>query len=146
MTNIDPTVGINFKYSAANLGTAAVAATGTATVRGGSADLATYLGAGVAFCFNTLSGSGTATPVVYESDDGLTFTATAAADLTRSVSTVAGIGSATFSGSNDTTAQVIGYIGSKRYIAAGLQVSGTPAVTCSAHIFARGRGIESSTF
>lgn len=146
MSNLDVTRDINFKYGAANLGTAAVAVTGTATVRGGSADLATYQGAGVVFCFSTLTGSGTATPVVYESDDGLTFTATAAADLTRSVSTVAGIGSATMSGSNDTTAQVIGYTGSKRYIAPGLQVSGTPAVTVSAHVVATGRGVSTTGF
>lgn len=84
----------------------------TATATGSGVDLQGYEGAVVVFTAGVLT-DGTHTPKLQESHDNSTFTDVAAGDQ---IGTLANLAS--------NTDQVVGYIGSKRYLRAVITVSG----------------------
>jgi hypothetical protein len=92
----------------------ALRTTGTAT--GSPADLQGYNGA-VAEVTAGAWTDGTHTPSLFESADGTTYAAVAAADLQGAFAAIAGT-------AQQNAIQRVGYIGSKRYIK-GMLVSGT---------------------
>lgn len=97
-------------------------ATRTADADGTGVDLAGYESATMLFEFgdsgDTLSGTVKVAGVAYESDDNSTFTAVAAADLIGSLPLVD-------APTEDTQIYAVGYRGTKRYLRAGLDFTGT---------------------
>jgi hypothetical protein len=84
----------------------------TSTVAPGGVDLQGYEGAEAVIFPGTYT-DGTHTPVLYESADNSTWTAVAASDLEGAFVAIAA-----------NTVQRVGYVGSQRYIAVGVTVSG----------------------
>lgn len=84
----------------------------TATTNGTGVDLAGYNAATIAFVVGAIT-DGTHTPSVQESDDNVTFTAVAAADLIGTLANLAA-----------NTNQRVGYKGAKRYLRAVTTVAG----------------------
>lgn len=103
--------------AAQDIAPAAVNKTNIAPASG--VDLAGYDGAMACFDVGAIT-DGTHTPALQESDDNSTFTDVAAADLVGSFSAVS-------NGSGENAVQRVGYIGTKRYIAVKVTVSGAPA-------------------
>lgn len=100
-------------------------ATRNANVNGAGVDLRGFDSAMVVYNVGAIT-DGTHTPSLEESDDNVTFTAVAAADL-----------QGTFSNFTANSVQRVGYIGSKRYIRAQVNSSGTTGAAYGA-VIARG--------
>ena len=88
-------------------------------------DLADLQAAEVVFSAGVHAGTGTALPVILESDDGTTWGTVAQADL---LGTPVAITATT----DDVTEQKIGYVGNKRYISPAWDATGTPTIPVAA--------------
>lgn len=104
-----------------NLGAAASLnpAARTASADGAGVDLDGFDSAMVVFAIGLYT-NGSFTPLVKESDDNVTFTEVAAADLEGSLTVIDDV-------SDDNTVQRVGYKGNKRYIAACVAEGSSPA-------------------
>lgn len=98
----------------------------TASANGAAVDLQGFESAAVAFIVGTVT-DGTHTPSVEESDDGASWQAVAAADLSGALANLA-------SGVN----QRVGYRGAKRYLRAVLTVAGATVGARAAAVVVRG--------
>ena len=100
-------------------------------VNGSGVDLANYSSAVVVFDAGTLTGSSTPTitPQIQESDDDVTYTAVAAADLDGGVLPA-------IVAANDASLYLRGYRGNKRYLRVAITAKGgtSPALPCAAVI------------
>lgn len=105
----------------------------TASANGSGVDLANFASATVAFVVGTIT-DGTHTPSVEESDDNITYTAVAAANLIGTLAALA-------TGVN----QRVGYRGSKRHIRTATTVAGATTGGVYAGVVIRGDGRKQPT-
>lgn len=98
----------------------------TASANGSGVDLANYDSAMVVFVVGTIT-DGTHTPIVQESDDNVTYTAVAAADLNGTLANLA-----------SNVNQRIGYNGTRRFVRAASTVAGATVGGVYAGVVIRG--------
>lgn len=98
----------------------------TASANGSGVDLANYDSAMVVFVVGTIT-DGTHTPIVQESDDNVTYTAVAAADLNGTLANLA-----------SNVNQRIGYNGTRRFVRAASTVAGATTGGVYAGVVIRG--------
>jgi hypothetical protein len=102
----------------------------TATANGTAADLKGYDSCEAVVDLGAWT-DGTHTPSIQESDDNSTFAAVAAADLDGSFTAMSGTAS-------DNNVQIVGYVGSKRYVRVVMTISSATTGALSAAAIIRG--------